>query len=507
MKFRNGLNILLSGVILFLLVLSSCKEEDPISDDNGNNPDTTTTNDPDTVDEPFDINDLSDTYGDIYEYQYHDQWGPYNTHDPSIINDGEYFYSFSTDAMYGQDLVRTGVQVRRSKDLVDWEFVGWAFNGAPSEAKNYIMEQGGDPFDGVWAPYIMKYNDQYRLYYSLSSPTSKLSAIGLGTSSSLDGPWKQSGLAVTSDTDIPMTNAIDPSVLVDKDGNYWMYYGSAYDGIYVVELDPSTGLTKKLDDKGKRVAQRGFTGNDINGNIEGPEIIYNPEFDKYYLFISYDWLETKYNVRVARSDSPNGPFYDFDGNDINLEQDNIPMILAPYKFAGHQGWQGTGHCTVFEDDGQFYMAHQGRPVQDKYFMVMHVRKMFWTEDGWPVVSPERYAAVEQTDIAASDLTGDWERIVFNYNVVPGYADEQKFPNLQSSEIITLDEGGTINGDESNSWEYTAPWLTLSFNDGSETDKVYVEQGRDWENKIASTLIFSGLNQEGTAIWGKKIEQQ
>src|SRR4051812_36259448 len=64
-------------------------------------------------------------------------------------------------------------------------------------------------------------------------------------------------------------------------------------------------------DKGKRIAQRGFTGNKINGNIEGAEIIYNEAQNKYYLFIAYDWLSTKYNVRVARGDNPDGPFNDY----------------------------------------------------------------------------------------------------------------------------------------------------------------------------------------------------
>lgn len=84
---------------------------------------------------------------------------------------------------------------------------------------------------------------------------------------------------------------------------------------YKLQLNPATGLALTSGDKGVRVDQRGFTGETVNGNIEDPEIIYNPEFNKYYLFIAYDWLRTKYNVRVGRSDSPEGPFYDFEGND------------------------------------------------------------------------------------------------------------------------------------------------------------------------------------------------
>jgi arabinan endo-1,5-alpha-L-arabinosidase len=35
-----------------------------------------------------------------------------------------------------------------------------------------------------------------------------------------------------------------------------------------------------------------------------------------------------------------------------------------------------------------------------------------------------------------------------------------------------------------------------------TDKVLIQRGRDWEKKIP-TFIFTGLNNDGAAIWGKK----
>ena len=49
-----------------------------------------------------------------------------------------------------------------------------------------------------------------------------------------------------------MTNAIDPTVVIDKTGNHYLYYGSAWDGFYILELDPATGLAKNPGTKGKR---------------------------------------------------------------------------------------------------------------------------------------------------------------------------------------------------------------------------------------------------------------
>lgn len=455
-------------------------------------------------DGPIDFSKLQDTYGQLASPSMTSQWAHYNTHDPSYVVDDEFTYSYSTDVAFGHD-IRPGLQIRRSINLVEWEFVGWVFPGLPTMGANFIRRNGGEPFNGLWAPYIIKVDNEYRLYYSLSSPTPRLSVIGLATATDPKGPFLEKGLVVTSlDNNTRQTNAIDPSVIIDKDGSHWMYYGSAWDGIYKLELNPATGLALRNEDKGVRVAQRGFTGNTVNGNIEGPEIIYNPEFDRYYLFIAYDWLETKYNVRVGRSESATGPFFDIHGNDMNAEIDDLPMLIAPYRFNGHGGWQGVSHPGVFEKDGNFYMGHQGRPGVNQFFMVMHLRQIFWTPDGWPMVSSQRYAAEEETAIGADELAGTWEWIIFEYNVVPGYAEEQRFPDFIDAQSLTLDESGTVNGEAGSSWSYDSPWLTINYN-GSTITELRVERGRDWEKNTPATILFTGLSEEGTAVWGKKID--
>ena len=461
----------------------------------------TTTTPPVTT--AFDINSISDTYADIAAFTYYPKWTVYNVHDPSIKKFGDYYYCYSTDVAFGTD-VRAGLQIRRSKDLVQWEYVGWVFSSLPAQGSAYITGKGGTPYNALWAPYVMKVGSEYRLYYSLSSPVARLSVIGMATASSPDGPWTEKGLVVTSANDASIqTNAIDPTVITTTTGEQYMYYGSAWDGIYILKLDPSTGLAANSGDKGKRIANRGFTGGKYNGNIEGAEVIYNPDLKKYFLFISYDWLQTKYNVRVGRGDSPTGPFYDYNGHDINTNEDHGPMILAPYQFSNQSGWQGTGHCAVFDNgSGQYYMAHQGRPGINSYFMDLHVRKISWTTDGWPIVSPERYANVAQTTIAATDVAGTYEKITLNYHVVPGYGTEQTNPDFQVSTTFKLDAAGTIDGNAADKWTFTAPWLELKYSNG-DTYKLKVERERDWENKITSTLIFTGLDNHGTAIWGKR----
>ncbi|MFD1469084.1 arabinan endo-1,5-alpha-L-arabinosidase [Hymenobacter caeli] len=490
-------------LVVLLLGAASCKKEETAATPVTPTPTPTV---PTPTPTAFDINNISDTYASVAALGSAAQWGPYNVHDPAVIKaDDGYYYMYSTDVGYGiaDANLRAGLQVRRSKDLVEWQFVGWVFNGAPAMGAAYITQRGGTPNRLVWAPYVLRVGSEYRLYYSLASNVFKLSAIGLATASAPTGPWTEKGLVVTTDnSSADITNGIDPTVIVDQQGQHRMYYGSAFDGIHMVRLDAATGLNATAGDRGPRVAQRGFTGTAINGNIEGPEIIYNKEQGKYYLFISYDWLQTKYNVRVGRADSPAGPFLDFKGRDINLVEDHGPMILAPYQFEGHSGWQGTGHCGVFSDgSGQYFMAHQGRPGVDSYYMDLHVRKIFWTPSGWPVVSPERYAGEDNSAVAAADLAGTWEQIVLDYIVIPGYGDEQRTPNFQYSTALTLTADGTFGGATTGTWTYAAPWLTLKFSNGTSAP-VYVQKGRDWENKKA-TIVFTGLDTSGTAIWGKK----
>jgi len=454
--------------------------------------------------ESVDVSTINDTYYDLASFDKVLCWGPYNVHDPSVVFTGECFACFSTDAMYGMSIQRAGIQIRMSGNLIGWKFMGWAFPGIPSMAKNFIQTSGGQPVENVWAPYIFKSVGEYRLYYSQASDVPKLSVIGLATSTKIKGPWIEKGLVVTSSSQAVMPNAIDPTVIADKNGKHWMIYGSSWDGIYLLELDPVTGLAKIPGSKGKRIAHRGFTNGIMNGNIEAPEIIYNPDFDMYYLFISYDWLETKYNVRVGRASSVEGPYYDFNNKDLNDYEDNIPMILAPYAFIGHQGWQGTGHCSVFQKDKQYYMAHQGRPVENKYFMDLHIRKIFWTEDGWPVVSPERFSGTEQTPVSEEEIIGFWEYLPLHYKIVPGFGEEQTSPDLQRSDTLILNTNKTFNHSSYNTWYYDPDKQIIVLNWASDsTDHVKVERGWDWERKRPA-LLFTGLNSKGTAIWGKKM---
>lgn len=301
------------------------------------------------------------------------------------------------------------VQVRKSKDLVHWDFVGWAFPEIPAPAIEWVHSQAeGKGATNIWAPYLMPYQGIYRLYYCVSAFGRNTSYIGMAESDSPEGPWIQKGCVVKTGEGDAM-NAIDPSVVEDPEtGKWWMHYGSYFGGLYCVELNPETGMTVQPEDHGHLIARR---ANYRKDNLEAPEIMYQPQLGKYYLFTSYDPLMTTYNVRVAYSGSPEGPFVDFYGEDIKDTTNNVPILTAPYRFENHPGWAGTAHCGLIDaGDGRYFMVHQGRLSPQNQLMDLHVREVFFTVNGWPVVSPERYAGTAPRSFTKEDLVGEWEII-------------------------------------------------------------------------------------------------
>lgn len=145
-------------------------------------------------------NPWQDDYSFLSSMDNYRLWGTYNVHDPSCRKLGDYYYMYSTDAILGENRqeaeeknVPLGyIQVRRSKDLVKWEFVGWAFPEIPQEAVEWVRSHaGGEGATNIWAPYIIPFGDKYRLYYCVSAFGRKTSYIGMAEAASPEGPWTQ----------------------------------------------------------------------------------------------------------------------------------------------------------------------------------------------------------------------------------------------------------------------------------------------------------------------------
>ena len=90
----------------------------------------------------------------------------FESHDPSMMYDpvSGMYYSYSTDTALTSSY-RQGIPVRRSRDLVHFDFVGYALSGqAISQGRDNGKEYR--PTGGFWAPYVEYVGDEYRMYYS-----------------------------------------------------------------------------------------------------------------------------------------------------------------------------------------------------------------------------------------------------------------------------------------------------------------------------------------------------
>ncbi|MGB3440598.1 MAG: arabinan endo-1,5-alpha-L-arabinosidase [Actinophytocola sp.] len=260
--------------------------------------------------------------------------GDVAVHDPAMVKaaDGTYFL-FSTG---------NGIEIRTSTDRTAFRRAGAAFPNGASWAHSFT---GGS--DNLWAPDISFHNGRYYLYYSASTFGSRNSAIFLATSTTAQpGSWTNQGVVVQTSNSSDH-NAIDPNLVVDQSGAWWLTYGSFWTGIKMVRINSSTG--KPADSTRYSLAQRPSSA---GGAIEAPYIIYRSGY--YYLFVSFDYCcrgtSSTYRVMVGRSTSITGPYTDRGG--VRLTSGGGTEVLAT-----HGSIYGPGHAALLPDSDGWLMAY------------------------------------------------------------------------------------------------------------------------------------------------------
>ena len=497
---------------------------------------------------------LNDDYTNIADWSNRFKWNLANVHDPSVVlADDGYYYMYQTDASYGNAHVGEGqarghFYCRRSKDLVNWEFMGPTMHGVPTWMKAKLNEirkamgLGVSTTDfrnqnqfGYWAPCVRRISkDLYRMYYVVTLPGtingagtwSERCFIGLmETKNPADiDSWVDKGYVVTNYSDLELNykvsatdyahcyfkyNAIDPSLIINEKGEHWLVYGSWHSGFAAMQLDPSTGKPlhalgnpwgkENEASYGKFIYTRQL-GNRWQAS-EAPEVVYHDGY--YYLFIAYDELSVAYNTRVVRSKNIDGPYYDITGKDVtNHGGDAYPILTHPYKFGNHHGWVGISHCAVFNDGkGNWYYASQQRfpenykgNANSNALMLGGVRSIIWTSDGWPLVLPERYAGITQKAITETELLGDWQHINLAYH----------YKKQDASVAMTLGNDHKVKSGwkAGKAWTFDASKNVLTI----DNERFYLRRELDWEaNPRKETIVYVGLSKDGkTTYWGKKV---
>lgn len=279
----------------------------------------------------------------------------YSLPDPSIIKgeDG-YFYLYATEDI-------RNLPIHRSKDLVNWEFVGTAFTDA--------TRPDFEPEGGIWAPDINKIGDKYVLYYSMSVWGGEWTCgIGCAVSDRPEGPFKDCGMMFRSNG-IKVQNSIDPFYIEDN-GHKYLFWGS-FRGIYAIELSED-GLSLKSGSSPVQIAGTAYEGTYIH-----------KRGGYYYMFASIvsccEGLKSTYTTVVGRSTSLFGPYLDKKGQSM---MDNHHEILI-HK---NDSFVGTGHNSeiVSDNAGTDWLFYHAVSVANPDGRVLMLDKIDWI-DGWPSV--------------------------------------------------------------------------------------------------------------------------
>jgi len=365
-------------------------------------------------------------------------WGGRHVHDPTAVRDDDgTYWLFSTDAR-SDGPVRGGVQVRRSADLVSWELHGWALPGVPGPAADWSGAQG------LWAPEVVRVETAagplWRMYYSASTFGSRRSAIGLADAPHPAGPWTDRGIVVASEHVEPPAglghpNAIDANVVTEPDGTQWLVYGSFFGGIHALPLDPATGLVADGSAPapgalhaapGRRLARRARAA---DGAVEGAFVLPRPG-GGWALLVSYDSLASSYHLRAAVGDAVAGPYRDRTGRlmtDVDADPWSVGVpVLAGHRHADGPGILAPGHASVLTERvpaagdgslGRQLLVHHVRDADAPTEHRLQLRRLVWTHDGWPLVSPQPWAGVRREvddpalwPVHAAVLDGTWEQL-------------------------------------------------------------------------------------------------
>ena len=500
-----------------------------------------------------------------------------SVHDPSIVWEpvSQTYYIFGSHRASA-----------KTTDMMNWTAftAPWA-TATSSDATNSAAlaeavkwsKRGSTSYsvDGnMWAPDVIwnKAMNKWCMYLSVNGDN-WYSSIVLLTSDNIEGPYLYQGPVVMSgfhtgtsykDTDLEKAigtqaslpsryavgnkwgnrypNCIDPCVFYDENGKLWMSYGSWSGGIWMLELDENTGLRDytidyPLTGSGDGITIDPYFGKKIAGGFyvsgEASYIEYIGGY--YYLFVTYgglaaggvptDYNNGGYQMRVFRSENPDGPFIDSRNNSavfssylLNFgpkENDNNrgENIFGAYTSWGNQakgnlGERSQGHNSIIAaEDGRTYLVYHTRFQNWGESHQVRVHQVFQSKNGWLVVAPFEYTGeeVKSADIATTQqiatdrIPGKYKLLIHDYKL-----DHTKKAAAEPVDIeLTTD--GNITGKYTGTWKVEAGTSYVTLKIGSTYyHGVMVEQTLEPSTTKAPAFTAVAAT-TGTTAWGYQTE--
>lgn len=349
--------------------------------------------------------------------------------------------------------------------------------------------------------------------------------------------------------------------------SYGSYYGEdkLQGGIYLVELDGRTGLLKQKSSlsnqgeeistvhgkdrfkTGKLIARPGKVpalGKNEGSMITAADIIYNSENKYFYLFTTYGDEQTNYNIRVARSKSIQGPYVDYLGNAMdefsasrkNNQYTKGFKLIGGYNFekssAGGASYTDVGRaaigspCVFKTENGEWVMASQSRLyykangeivagdkiAKDNELTVntasaLEIRQLFFNMEKWPLAVPEVYANEKIGEaVSMANMSGNWDVVVFENG---GNESDKSAVERSVSQVVSVIGDVVISENDIKKQREIrmdaiekSGKIAYKINIDGVNYIVYPVKAWDWELSDG-TLTFTGIGEDGSAIWGKK----
>ncbi|MCI2050033.1 MAG: glycoside hydrolase family 43 protein [Lachnospiraceae bacterium] len=454
-----------------------------------------------------------------------------SVHDPSILQVGENYYIFGSH-----------MESAKSTDLKSWTTFSTGVDAknklftnlfdADLKAFSYVGKNE-DNWYSVWAPDVIynKTMGKYMMYFCTSS-TYKKSSLCFATADAPEGPYTFKDIILDSgftyqtvkQTDfykyhdkkelknyldgsdydnLLWPNCIDPTVFYDRDGKMWMCYGSWSGGIFLLQIDESTGYpihpAEDADNEVDAYYGKHLLGGGHN-SIEGPYILYDPSTDYYYQFVSYGQLQAKggYQIRLFRSKEVDGPYEDTEGQTLGTVVDHSTYglkMMGNYTFPDMMDtYMAPGGQSAFIDSesGKMYVVYHQRFKNGTEFHEPRVHQLFANKEGWLVAAP--FATSGET-LNEKGYTAKYAAGTY-YLVDHGTDISRK---VHKCETVTLAADGTVSGDESGTWalEKGTPYVTITYG-GNTFSGVMVEM-TDESGNDTMCLTAAGTNNE--TVWG------
>ena len=237
-----------------------------------------------------------------------------------------------------------GYHVLSTENLIDWKLDKNVF---ASKGKNDQVLYNDKL---LFAPDCIFKNGKYYLYYCSPKGKTKTKETGVAISNSPNGPFKKGKR-------IQGVDEIDPAVLIDDDGQGYLYWGQMNPKMAklkpnLLEIDAST-ITKPLDSLGNKYFHEGSSIRKIG--------------DKYY-FVFAD--ESRRNrptcLGYAISDSPTGPFV-YQG-----------VIIDNY---GSDPSVWNNHGSIEEFNGKWYVFYHRSTNNSRKFRKACIEPIKINKDG------------------------------------------------------------------------------------------------------------------------------